>query len=384
MRHPRPLIALAACAASLSLHAGAADACGDYLPGHPEPSRTVDLAICLDTSGSMNGLIDAAKTKLWAIVNDLAQARPTPKLRVALLTFGNDGHDAAAGWVRRQTDLTDDLDLVSERLFGLTTNGGTELVGRVLRASVDDLAWSTHADALKIVIVAGNESADQDAEVPFRDVCRRAIGAGIMVNSIYCGNAADEIAPAWREVAALADGHFASIDKDQGTVVIATPYDAELAKLSGSINATYLPFGVRGREAGENQARQDANAEGLGAPAAAARGQTKAGRLYSAGSWDLVDASEQEEFDLDKVKDEDLPEEMREMTAEQRAKHLEGKKAERARIRAAIEVLGKKRQAFVDAEMKRPAHGEGERSFDFAVRKAVRAQAESKGFAFPE
>ncbi len=42
--------------------------------------RTIDLAICLDTSGSMSGLIEAAKQKLWAIVNDLALVEPTPRL----------------------------------------------------------------------------------------------------------------------------------------------------------------------------------------------------------------------------------------------------------------------------------------------------------------
>ncbi|MHC4652135.1 MAG: hypothetical protein ACYTES_14940 [Planctomycetota bacterium] len=46
-----------------------------------EEPRTVDLAICLDTSGSMSGLINAARQKLWAIVNELALAEPTPKLR---------------------------------------------------------------------------------------------------------------------------------------------------------------------------------------------------------------------------------------------------------------------------------------------------------------
>ena len=41
----------------------------------PEPAtRDIDLAICLDTSGSMTGLIESAKQRLWALVNDLALA----------------------------------------------------------------------------------------------------------------------------------------------------------------------------------------------------------------------------------------------------------------------------------------------------------------------
>ena len=215
------------------------------LPNHepikpaPEP-KPVDLAICLDTSGSMNGLIDAARQNIWTIVNDLALAKPAPKLRIALLTFGNNGHKKEDGWVAVQTPLTEDLDLVSEKLFALTTNGGDEYVGRVLQASLDQLQWTPDQSALKLIVVAGNEGADQDKEVDFRAMCRRAIGDGILVNSIYCGSPADQLAPVWREVATLADGQFASIDHNKGTVVVKTPFDANLTQLSANLNG-HLP-----------------------------------------------------------------------------------------------------------------------------------------------
>ena len=147
VHHTASVLGLAALAASPALAADAPD---------PAEPRMVELAICLDTSGSMDGLIGAAKQKLWAIVNDLALAEPTPALEVALLTFGNDGHDAEAGWVAVQTPFTSDLDLVSQRLFELTTNGGSEYVGRVLQAA-HGLTWSPSDDTLKLVIVAGNE-----------------------------------------------------------------------------------------------------------------------------------------------------------------------------------------------------------------------------------
>ena len=230
--------------------------------------RGVELAILLDTSGSMSGLIEAAKQKLWAMVNDLALAEPTPQLRVALLTFGNDGHNPEDGWVKVQTPFTDDLDLVSQRLFDQTTNGGTEYVGRVLQ-SAGQLEWDPSDRTLKLIILAGNESADQDQEAPFRDMCRKLIGNGIIINAIYCGSAADNIAPAWREVARLADGQFASIDQNQGTIVVETPFDEQLGALSTALNATYLPFGAGGAAGLANQSAQDANAAGLNSAAAA-------------------------------------------------------------------------------------------------------------------
>ncbi len=125
----------------------------------PPKQRVVELALCLDTSGSMSGLIDSARQKLWAIVNEIGRAEPAPVLRVALLTFGNNGHEPSDGWVRIESPFTSDLDLISQRLFALTTNGGTEYVGRV-HQSAGRLDWSPADDVLKLIVVAGNESAD--------------------------------------------------------------------------------------------------------------------------------------------------------------------------------------------------------------------------------
>lgn len=348
----------------------------------PGEAGLVQLVICLDTSGSMEQLIESAKQKLWAIVNDLALAEPTPRLEVALLTFGNDGHNPENGWVAVDTPFTEDLDMVSEGLFGLTTNGGTEYVGRVLNAA-SKLAWHPSEGTLKLAVVAGNESADQDAEMPFRDVCRTLIANGIMVNSIYCGPVGDELAPAWKEVATLTDGKFASIDKDHGTIVIATPFDDQLTALSTSINTTYLPYGEQGEWGSSNQARQDDNAAGLNQAAAAQRCVTKGSQLYSCGNWDLVDACKGADFKLEDVKVEDLPEAMQAMTPEERKTHIAAMGQQRDGIRAEIAEVTKKREVFVRDEMKRQALDDT-KSFDNAIRQAVREQARSKGFAFKD
>lgn len=343
--------------------------------------RTVELVICLDTSGSMDGLIEAAKLKLWDIVNDLALATPTPRLRVALLTYGNDGHIAEDGWVRVDSPFTEDLDEISRQLFALRTNGGTEYVGRVLREAGEQLDWTPSDDALKLIVVAGNESADQDQQFRYPDVCRSIISRGIMVNAIYCGNPADNIAPGWRDVAMLADGHYAAIDHNNGNIVIASPFDDKLAELSTAINTTYIPYGEKGQWGVTNQAQQDANAESLNTATAAQRCSTKGGALYWNGSWDLVDASKGEDFKLAEIKDADLPEAMRGMTLEEKQTHIETMQAQRAQIQKEIEAYSAKRMAFVNEEMKNQ-QSDADRSFDTAIRRAIRAQAQSKGFEF--
>ena len=348
-------------------------------PEHP----LVDIAICLDTSGSMDGLLEAAKQKLWAIVNEFIFAEPLPRLRVALLTYGNNGHSEELGWVKLETDLTEDLDLVSERLFVQTTNGGTELVGRVVNAAAERLAWSPEPGALKLIVVAGNETADQDQVIPFGQACARAIGRDIMVNAIYCGNPADADAESWRQVAQLADGQFAAIDQQHGTVVVATPFDERLTELSSGLNGTYLAYGPNGAWNGSNQIAQDCNAANLNGEAAASRALTKANFVYNCATWDLVDGVRLKQVVLAELAEEDLPEAMRSMTLEERERYVASMAEQRAGIQVEINGLAQRRQQFVDTELKKQQL-DTTSSFDSAFRAAVRSQAAARGYRFPE
>ncbi len=352
------------------------------VPHSGSENRVVELAICLDTSGSMDGLINSARQKLWAIVNDLAKAEPTPKLRVALLSYGNDRHNPENGWVKVETPFTEDLDTVSQMLFGLTTNGGTELVGRVVQTALQELDWHPSADTLRMVFVAGNESADQDDQVAARTVCKEATKRGIDVNSIYCvyGDDDSEVRPGWRELARLGDGEFAMIDQDNGAFVIATPYDQALIKLSAELNATYIPFGTAGQAGCSNQAAQDANAVQLNFANAASRAATKAGKLYSCG-WDLVDATRAGKVDLAKVEEKDLPEYMRTLTHAQRVSKIDAMQKRRTKVRSQINELDQRRQILLTKELARQAKT-NIGSFDIAIRSAIRKKAEALGFTF--
>jgi len=340
----------------------------------------VDLVVCLDTSNSMDGLIDSARQRIWAIVNDLALADPTPDLRVGLLTYGNRDHDATAGWVRIDSDLTSDLDLISQRLFALTTNGGSEYVGRVVDTATTQLDWHPSDDTLRLMVVAGNESVGQDHEIAFRDACRAAIARGIMVNAIYCGDATDDVAPGWREVAALTDGRFASIDQNQPAIAIATPFDTRLGELSGAINTTYIPFTDRGWAASQNQVLQDRNALSANAQVAAQRCITKATAAYGT-NWDLVAACLAGEVTLGEVDREKLPEDLQAMDEETLAAHVAELGARRAALQAEIRELGVRREAYVAAEKARLAIDESQR-LDFVLRQAIREQAAVRGFTF--
>src|SRR4051812_32148471 len=169
----RMFLAVALAAGVAAVPATAQDKPAAEKPAAPRPAddaKPIDLVLCLDVSGSMNGLIDSAKVKLWDIVNEMARLKPTPNLRVALYSYGHDTYPAEKGWVRKDVDLTSDLDDVYKVLNGLTINGGTELVARVTRDALRDQKWSTDPGALKLIFVCGNEPANQDREVTLESV----------------------------------------------------------------------------------------------------------------------------------------------------------------------------------------------------------------------
>ncbi len=354
---------------------------------HPEPERAlVQIALLLDTSNSMDGLINQAKTELWSIVNELATARAHgagPALQVALYQYGNNGLDSKTGWVQQALPFTDDLDAVSEKLFALTTNGGQEYCGWVIQDATQQLEWSRDPRALKMIVIAGNEGFDQ-GKVDFRSSVPQAIGRGVIVNTIFCGPDAEGRASGWLEGARLADGEYHSIDSDQAVAHIPAPQDDELVRLGTMINTTYLGYGASGAAGRERQEAQDAAAEELAPAASLGRAAAKASGLYVNTTWDLVDAVEQEAVKLDDLESDELPEEMRTMTLDEQRAYIAAKSAERAEIQQKIQTLQAQRDKYVAQKRRELAASGAEQTLGEALIAAIRAQAQEKGLAWED
>lgn len=348
----------------------------------PSPSTVpIDLVICLDTSGSMTQLIDSARGRIWDIVTELGGATPTPKLRVGLLTFGTpETSSAEQGWIVRQSDLTDDLDAIYAKMMALETKGGDEFVGWVLDDAVKTMSWSEEAAALRLIFVAGNESADQGADQRnFRYVAEAARAADIIVNPVYAGQRDQGVTEMWDQVATHGGGDYAAIDMKAGTIQIATPQDAILNALNGELNATYIPYGALGAAGLANQLAQDANAGKMGVQSCSSRVAAKGCGLYSNASWDLVDATTQAEFDLTALKTHELPEHMRDMTPDARRNYVEGVRAVRKAIHDKIQTVTAERKVWLQTKTRKRGGGE---SLDNAILASLRRQAGAKGFTF--
>jgi Mg-chelatase subunit ChlD len=343
-----------------------------------ETRRDVDLVIALDVSGSMEGLIESAKQRLWDITNELARARPVPALRVAILSYGNPSYGEQAGYVRVDLPFTADLDTVNATLFGFRTDGGEEYVARAIQTSLDTLQWSAASDALKIVFVAGNESAEQDPRLSIQAATAAASRRGVVVNAIYCGADGDNDSRGWQRVATSTNGRYASIDQNAAAVAnVATPFDAELTALNGELNGTYIAFGAGGERGHANQVAQDGNAAAMSPAAAASRTVSKASALYRA-DWDLVGAVESGK-ELAEIPAAELPAELQALPPAEREAFVREKAEHRQRLQQKIGELAAARSEYIAEQAHESAAATG---LDAAILDGLREVAATKGFSF--
>lgn len=349
-------------------------------PLTPAEGPTIQIAILLDTSSSMDGLIDQARGRIWSVVNSLDSATfhgAKPRFEVALYEYGNDGIDGNAGHLRRVVGFTPELDTVSRALFSLTTNGGSEFAPLAIDRALDELAWRSGEGVVRVVYVAGNESFDQ-GPASWRQVLGEAKERGVVVNAIYCGGDADHDATLWRDAATFGGGRFFAIDQNQIAAYVPAPQDAEIARLGSAINETYIPYGRDGQDGHENQMKQDDNNEALGMSSVVDRTLTKSSSYYKNPSWDFVDAIDENTVDLETVDRNALPEALRGLDAAELAAHVAARKAERAAIQIKLGELRAEREAFLAD----PANGgtAGAQGLDSAMITALHEHARASGF----
>ena len=345
----------------------------------------VHMAILLDTSGSMSGLIDQARAELWAIVNEFIFAKRgglAPEVQVALYEYGKSSLPSKGGYIRQIVQFTTDLDKISEELFALKTNGGSEYCGWVIKEATAELDWSDAPDDLKVIFIAGNEPFTQ-GPVDYRKSCKTAIGKNIIVNTIHCGSQKDGLKGKWKDGAVISDGKYLNIDHNRQIVHIAAPQDKEIQELSVKLNQTYLAYGVLGRDNYARQRQQDMTNANLSIEASIQRSVAKSSSNYMNEHWDLVDALAKDADKLGELKEEQLPENMRKMTEKERKEYIEAKAKERAEIQKKIQTLNESRKKYVAVELKKQ-QAAGGKTLGSAVIQAVREQAKKKNFKFEQ
>ena len=345
-----------------------------------EPNNSaIKVALLLDTSNSMDGLIDQAKAQLWEIVNELSYAKCNnnkPNLQIALYEYGNDNLNGNEGFIRQVLAFSNDLDEISKELFSLTTRGGNEFCGQVIKTSIDQLQWGKNPNDLKLIFIAGNEPFTQ-GKVHYKDATKLAHNKDITVNTIFCGDYNQGITSYWKDGADLTHGNYMAINHNHQTIHIASPYDDAILKLNTKLNKTYVAYGNYGREKMVLQAEQDQNAQGYSEANAVSRTVSKSSHLYKNSSWDLVDAANQENFSYDNLSDDELPDELKGKSKKEMALYISKKQEERERIQKEIQTLNTKRKEYVLKQQKDQKNG-----LEGAMIKAIKSQAKKRKYTW--
>ena len=358
----------------------------DQVRNHTTGNSTLEMVFVLDTTGSMGGLLEGAKQRIWGIVNEVMQSTSHPSVRVGLVAYRDRGDE----YVSRVLPVTTDLDQVYSTLMSYRAEGGgdgPENVRRALADGVRNAGWSPRAQGIaQIIFLVGDAPPHEDYqdEPSTATTTAEAVKAGMIVNTIQCGNMPGT-QPVWQTIAQRGEGQYFAIAQDGGVQAIATPYDKELSELGAKIGSTFVAYGGGGGAAGASyreaaRGRQAAMESSISthAPAVAAADRAKNKALNSeAYAGDLLTSLENGSVKPDGVKDEDLPDDLRKLEPAARQKEFEKRLAERKKLREDILRLSKLRDEFIAAERKKQSGKPN--GFDSAVAGALKEQLTRKG-----
>lgn len=339
-----------------------------------KPQGKIQVAILLDVSNSMDGLINQAKTQLWNLVSTLGKAQcdgVTPQIELALYEYGRSSNELRKGYVKQISGFSSNLDQLSIKLFGLTTNGGDEYCGTVIQTALKDLPWDSSANNYKVIFIAGNEDFLQ-GPIHYTKSCSLSKNKGVIVNTIYCGDRLSGIREHWNLGGECGSGSFSNIETDAQVNDIPTPYDDQLITLNNQLNTTYIGYGTLGYASQEEQKRADQLNISANKSGALKRISVKGKKeLYRNGSWDLVDAVAADSMAIAKIDKQLLPDSLRNKTKQQIQLLVVQKNKERTQLQLSIQELSANRERYLVEH----SNSNNKGSLQTAMDKAIREQA---------
>ena len=345
----------------------------------------IDVVFVLDTTGSMGGLIQAAKEKIWSIATTLASAQPAPEIRMGLVAY----RDRGDAYVTRVVDLSSDLDSMYATLMDFQADGGgdgPESVNQALHDAIHKVSWSQQNGTYKVVFLVGDAPPHMDYQddVKYPDTLREAKAKGIVVNAIQCGQSGDTTS-AWHQIAELGTGRYFQVEQAGNAVAIATPFDEKIASLSKKLDDTRLYYGTR--EAKEQQQRKLAAAEKLHTAASveskarrATFNASDSGATNFLGKGELVDEVTSGRVDLSSIDKDQLPAPMQAMNPEKQAAVISETAERRNELKRQISDLTKQRTAYLDEKVEEA--GGARDSLDDQIYRTVKEQAGKLGLSY--
>ncbi|WP_196139581.1 VWA domain-containing protein [Aliikangiella sp. G2MR2-5] len=353
----------------------------------PFKRPVVELVFALDTTGSMSGLINASKEKIWSIASTMAQAQPAPEIRIGLVAYRDRGDE----YITKVIPLSSDLDAVYAELLDFRAQGGgdgPESVNEALYKAVHAIQWSQDPTAYKTVFLVGDAPGHHDYadDIPYHQSIKAAQQKGIVINTIQAGGDR-QMKNEWQKIAALGQGDTFKVDTTGEAFAVSTPFDEQIAEASRRLDDTRLYYGsaeeqakakIRKRHSKKIYAEADASVQ-----ARRAKFNLSDSGMASAPGKDLLQALENNEIELDEIDEDELPEAIR-VTGNRimRKEMVEKKLAERKQAKAELEALSEKRQAYIAEQKAKQAKDVV--SLDDKLLSTLKKQAEKKGLEYDE
>ena len=346
----------------------------------------VEVVFVLDTTGSMSGLINAAKEKIWSIANTLATSKPAPDIRMGLIGYRDRGDE----YVAKVENLTDDLDLIYSRLLDFKADGGgdtPESVNQALNEAVTKINWGKDKDIFKVIYLVGDcpPHMDYKDDVKYPETCKKAAEQGIFINTIQCGNQTETV-PIWKDIALKAEGMYFRVEQSGSAILASTPYDEELAKFSKELDNTRIFYGSaaelkeqENRITNSEKIYKDASISAQAARVAFNAGRGGKGNFI--GKKELVDDIENGRVKLPEIKTDEMNEQLKDMTTEQQKAYIEKMSAKRKEIQKQVQELSEKRQTYIKEQVNKNQLDK-KQTLDSALFDSIQQQAAKRNISY--
>ncbi len=354
----------------------------------PIAAKRVEVVFVLDTTGSMSGLIHAAKEKIWSIASTLAQAQQAPEISIGLVAY----RDRGDAYVTQVVDLNRDLDSMYAKLMDFEADGGgdgPEAVNEALEAAIQRMSWSQDQSTYKVVFLVGDAPPHMDYQddVKYRQVVATAVAKGIVVNTIQCGSLGDTVAP-WQHIASLGRGRYFTVEQAGSAVAIETPFDAQIATLAAELDGTRLYYGSPEQQAAM-ASKVDATARLTEEASVAARARRGAFNVSSAGEANFLGraassstTSRAAASTSPRFRRQSCPPPSRRCRVDERRELVAETAQKREELKEQISALAAQRDAYIKTQV--DAAGGADESLDQQIYEAVRAQAAPLGLDYED
>ena len=349
----------------------------------------IQIVFALDATGSMSGLIGAAKEKIWSIAGSLAQADPAPEIEMGLIFYRDRGDE----FITKKVALSTDIDAVYAELMQISAGGGgdePESVNQALYESITKFAWDSSSQTYKTVFLVGDcpPHMDYRNDIKYPASCSMARQKDIILNTILMGDnrVANRI---WHEIANCSQGSFTQVKMDANDITINTPYDSVIAVISDEVDDTRLYHGTES-EKSVSKAKMSTSktVTDFSKPNVKAQraeyNTSKTGKVAYYGDKELLEEYRADKTSVEKIKDEELPDEMKNLSPAQKKIFIEQKLARRDSLIKELAKYTLIRKVYIEGELSKRDSSEVNHSFSNEIYKNIRKQTEKKNIHLTE